>query len=71
MNAAPPPSPHDHLPRKTVGRRGPTRGGIEAAAPFLRLVIELRRGKPLVPRGIYRFASFEEKEAWAKSMMTR
>lgn len=56
---------------KTIGRRAPTRGGLLAAAPFLDLVIRLRGNKPFIPRGVHRFASFEESHAWSMKMMAR
>jgi hypothetical protein len=56
---------------KIVGRRRPSRGGLEAANGFLKLVIHLRNGKPFVPRGVYRFRSHEEKDAWTLKMLTR
>ncbi len=56
---------------KTVGRRRPSTGGLEAADSLLRLVVELRRGKPFIPRGVYRFHSHEEKDQWILKMLSR
>lgn len=56
---------------KTVGRRRSSHGGLVAAAPLLDLVIELRRGKPFIPRGVHRFHTFEESAAWSLQMMAR
>lgn len=56
---------------KTVGRRRPARGGLIAAAPLLDLVIELRRDRPFMPKGVYRFGTFEESAAWSLQMMAR
>ena len=56
---------------KVVGRRRLTRGGLDAANGFLKLVIALRQGKPFVPRGVYRFRSHEEKDEWTLKMLTR
>lgn len=55
---------------KIVGRRRLGRG-LSAAAPLLRLVVELRGRKPFLPRGIHRFRSFEESEEWTLRMLTR
>jgi hypothetical protein len=55
---------------KTVGRRKPATGP-EAAAGLLRLVIELRAGRPFLPRGVHRFKSFEEAQEWSMKMMAR
>lgn len=56
---------------KVLGRRTRSRGGILAAAPFLDLVIYLRRNRPFIPRGVHRFQSFEESAAWSIRMMAR
>lgn len=56
---------------KVVGRRRPSRGGLAATAPFLDLVIRLRRDQPFIPRGLHRFRSFEESQAWSMKMMAR
>lgn len=56
---------------KTVGRRTPGRGGLEKSAALLELTVQLRGDKPFIPRGVYRFKSFEESDAWAMRMMTR
>lgn len=58
-------------PPKTIGRRGASKGGLQAANGFLKLVISLRGGKPFIPRGVYRFSSHEEKDAWTLKMLTR
>ena len=57
--------------KKTVGKRIPSSGGLLAAEGFLKLVIALRGNKPFIPRGVYRFRSFEEKEEWAKKNLNR
>lgn len=56
---------------KVIGRRKPGKGGLDSAAGFLKLVISLRNGKPFIPRGVYRFHSHEEKDAWTLRMLTR
>ena len=56
---------------KVLGQRTPSRGGLEAAAPFLDLAIRLRRDRPFIPRGVHRFQSFEESAAWSIQMMAR
>jgi hypothetical protein len=55
---------------KTVGRRKPATGP-EATAALLRLVTELRAGRPFIPRGVHRFRSFEEAQEWSMKMMAR
>ncbi|MBL9169782.1 MAG: hypothetical protein JNN07_18730 [Verrucomicrobiales bacterium] len=56
---------------KVIGRRRPGKGGLDSANGFLKLVISLRGEKPFIPRGVYRFSSHEEKDAWTLKMLTR
>ena len=63
-------STSDALPTKVVGRRG-GRGGPPAAADLLELGVRLRGDKPFIPKGVHRFASFEESDAWSLMMLTR
>ena len=56
---------------RVVGRRKPSAGGLEHADNLLKTVVELRRGKLLFPRGVYRFKSFEEEDKWSLQMLTR
>lgn len=70
------PYPEAHAlenPAKTefLGRRRPGGGDLEQATGFLRMVVLLRRGKPFIPCGVHRFASFEEGQEWSLQMMTR
>jgi hypothetical protein len=58
-------------PIKVIGRRRAPRPGLVHAAPFLELVIALREGRPFIPRGVYRFSSFEESQDWSLKMMAR
>jgi hypothetical protein len=58
------------LPMKVVGRRR-WAPGLVAAAPLLRLVVELRGRRPFLPKGVHRFRSFEESEEWTLRMLTR
>jgi hypothetical protein len=57
-------------PMKVVGRRR-WGTGLAATAPLLRLNLRLRGDKPFLPRGVYRFRSFEESEEWILRMLTR
>ena len=56
---------------KTVGKRKPNQGGLEAANNLLKLVIKLRGNKPFIPKGVYRFKSQEELDKWSQKMITR
>ena len=60
----------ESLPTKVLGRRV-WRGGLEATASLLDLSVALRGDKPFVPKGVHRFRSFEESDAWLLRMMTR
>ncbi len=60
----------ESLPTKVVGHRL-WRGGLDATAPLLDLSIALRGNKPFVPKGVHRFRTFEESDAWLLQMMTR
>jgi hypothetical protein len=55
---------------KIVGRRR-WRGGLVAAAGLLDLVLRLRGDKPFIPKGVHRFVTFEESDAWSMTMLTR
>lgn len=58
------------LPMKIAGRRRWGQG-LAATAPLLRLSLQLRGDKPFLPKGVYRFSSFEESEEWTLKMLTR
>jgi hypothetical protein len=55
---------------KTVGKRIPAKG-IEASAAFLQLVVDLRGNKPFVPKGVYRYKTFEEAQKAMFDFVTR
>jgi hypothetical protein len=56
---------------KVVGARRGSQGGLAAADGFLKLVGALRSGRPFVPRGVHRFRTHEEKDAWTLKMLAR
>ena len=56
---------------KIVGRRKPASGGVMNVNDFLKTVIWLRGNKPFIPKGVYRFRSHDEKDAWTLKMLTR
>ena len=51
---------------KTVGHR---RLGQSEMGALQRLMADLRGTNALVPRGVYRFSSFEEADAWMTRTM--
>ena len=70
------PPGRDRLPvmqgeMKIVGRRREARGGVDGADGFLKLVVALRAGRRMAPRGVYRFRSHEEADAWMLKMLSR
>ncbi len=56
---------------KIVGRKEAAHRDLMYAKNLFDLVIELRRGKPFIPKGVHRFKSFEESNEWSLKMMTR
>ncbi len=69
----PPLEQWDDLPpgAKVVGRRRPGRGDLHKAAGLFELGSTLRASKIFVPRGVYRFDTFQEADAWLLKMLTR
>ena len=56
---------------KIVGKRKKGKSDLTTAAPFLDLVRSLCGSKPFIPKGVYRFSSFEESQQWSIRMMAR
>jgi hypothetical protein len=56
---------------KVVGHRKDRPSRLLDAAPLQRLAIGLRPTPFLVPRGVYRFRSFEEADRWMIETMAR
>jgi hypothetical protein len=54
----------DDVPGKVLGRRVPGVVSLESAAGFLQLGATLGGGKICRPRGVFRFTSHEEADAW-------
>lgn len=63
--------PNNDPTMKVVGRRGTPRVDALAIDSLQRMANELRRGRPFIPKGVYRFKTFEEADAWNLQMMTR
>lgn len=62
---------HERTEMKVVGRKGPVQAGLLRADAMQRLAGELRKGKPFMPKGVFRLSSFEEADAWKLKMLTR
>jgi len=54
----------------TVGRRSPRDDAWADQGRLARTAALLRGGRGLVPRGVFRFSSFEEADTWMTQMMT-
>jgi multidrug resistance efflux pump len=59
---------YDRIVVKTVGHRKTQK---HDPAALQRMLAAVRRTGALVPRGVYRFSSFEEADAWMTRMMAR
>ena len=56
---------------KVVGRRRKSPVDAVSIDSLQRMANALRDGRPFIPKGVHRFASFEEANAWTLRMMTR
>lgn len=56
---------------KVVGRTGKPKVNLETANDFLKLMSTLRGKQPFIPKGVHRFKTFEEADAWTLRMITR
>jgi hypothetical protein len=56
---------------KTVGRKGRPQVNALAVDTLQRLANELRKGRPFMPKGVWRFKSHEEADEWKLRMLTR
>jgi len=55
---------------KITGRlTGHKKGFSEELNKFFQLIIEFRKDKVFIPKGIYRFKTFEEAEKWHHRML--
>ncbi len=61
----------NELPTKVVGRKGRRKVDVSAIDSQQRLANELRKGRPFMPKGVWRFKSHEEADAWKLRMLTR
>jgi hypothetical protein len=56
---------------KTVGKRATVGGGIAEQGAYVRAAAALRGTEALVPRGVYRFHTFDEAESWLNTTIRR
>ena len=56
---------------KVIGRKGAPVVNVETIDQMQKMANALRQGRPLVPKGLWRFKTFEEADAWLIKMMAR
>lgn len=56
---------------KVVGRKGKPKVNVETIDAMQRMVNELRGGRGLAPKGVFRFKTFEEADAWQTKMLVK
>lgn len=56
---------------RVVGRRGEPKATPENMAALQQLLLDMRGKRPFLPRGVYRFKTHEEADAWQMEMLTR
>ena len=56
---------------RIVGRRRAYSGGLQGAQGLFEMVIRLRGNQPFLPKGVYRFKTYDEEREWTLKMLTR
>jgi hypothetical protein len=56
---------------KVIGRKGKPRIDVTTIDSLQKLANELRKGRPFMPKGHWRFKSHEEADSWKLKMLTR
>jgi hypothetical protein len=56
---------------RVLGNRKPYSGGLKGAQGFFELGARMRGSQPFLPKGVYRFKTYEEERAWTLKMLTR
>jgi len=59
------------LPMKVVGRQGKSKVDAVTFAPMQQMLRGVRQSLPFMPKGVWRFKSFEEADQWKMKMQTR
>lgn len=59
------------LSMKVVGRKGRPKVDAITIDPLQKLANELRKGRPFMPKGVWRFRTYQEADAWKLRMLTR
>ncbi|MEK7678267.1 MAG: hypothetical protein AAB676_20750 [Verrucomicrobiota bacterium] len=61
----------EEMTMKVVGRKRAARVDVVGVDSLQKLANALRQGRPFIPKGVWRFKSFEEADRWLIEMMTR
>jgi hypothetical protein len=61
----------DETNMKVIGRKGKPRIDVTTIDSLQKLANELRKGRPFMPKGLWRFRSHEEADSWKLKMLTR
>ncbi len=61
----------DELPMKVVGRKGRPKVNVETIDSMQRMVNDLRGGRGIAPKGVFRFKTFEEADEWSRAMLVK
>ena len=56
---------------KVVGRRSEPKPVPRNIENLQRLLVDTHRGRPYLPRGVFRFKSHDEADEWLLQMLTR
>ncbi len=59
------------FPMKVVGRNASSKVDVVAIDGMQNMANVLRASRPFLPRGVWRFKTFEEADAWTHRMLTR
>jgi hypothetical protein len=62
---------NDETYMKVIGRKGKPRIDVTTIDSLQKLANELRKGRPFMPKGLWRFRSHEEADSWKLEMLTR
>lgn len=56
---------------KVIGRKGKAKVDVTTIDSLQQMANELRKGRPFMPKGLWRFRSHEEADSWKLKMLTR
>jgi hypothetical protein len=61
----------NRLPMKIVGRKGEPKVNVVTFDPMQKMLRAVRRGQLFIPKGVWRFKTYEEADKWTMDMLTR